>query len=222
MDSSLRDKKVLYVENDAEVLSNISQMLSNFFDTIYTASDGLEALSIYREHDIDILIVDIEMPRLSGIDLIKQIRRDDSETLAIIISAYTKTDYLLESVELGLVKYIVKPLTSKKINELLQKIKEHFEEDNIVWLSDELYIDTSRSMVVSKNIEHPLTPRELKFLLTLSNHRVITYEQIFDIWDGDEPTDNAIRSCVKYLRKKLPDGFIKNRSGVGYYIETDR
>jgi len=222
MDSSLRGKRVLYVEDDAEVLSNISQMLSNFFDTIYTASDGLEALSIYRENEIDILIVDIEMPRLSGIDLIKQIRRDDSETLAIIISAYTKTDYLLESVELGLVKYIVKPLTSKKINELLQKIKEHFEEDNIVWLSDELYIDTSRSMVVSKNIEHPLTPRELKFLLTLSNHRVITYEQIFDIWDGDEPTDNAIRSCVKYLRKKLPDGFIKNRSGVGYYIETDR
>ncbi len=222
MDSSLRDKKVLYVEDDAEVLSNISQMLSNFFDTIYTASDGLEALEIYREHDIDILIVDIEMPRLSGIDLIKQIRRDDSETLAIIISAYTKTDYLLESVELGLVKYIVKPLTSKKINELLHKIEEHFQVDSVVWLSDELYVDTSRSMVISQNIEQPLTSRELKFLLTLSNHHVITYEQIFDIWDGDEPTDNAIRSCVKYLRKKLPDGFIKNRSGVGYYIETDR
>jgi YesN/AraC family two-component response regulator len=108
----LKSKTLLYIEDDKEVLSNISKLLSNFFLKIFTASDGLDGYEIFQKNSIDIVLVDIELPSLSGIEVIKRIRKTHPTLPIVVISAYTKTDYLLESVELKLDKYIVKPLTS--------------------------------------------------------------------------------------------------------------
>lgn len=217
----LKDKTVLYIEDEPAVLENISELLSNFFSHFYTALNAEEGYTIFKDKSIDILLVDIELPRMNGISLIKKIRKIDKNLPIVIISAYTKTDYLLESVELHLDKYIVKPLTSRKIHLLLESLNNDFYHENYLYLSDKLFFDKDNIVLYYEGKEIPLTKRESNFLSAVVQNKVITYNEIYLLWDNEIPTDNAIRSFVKYLRRKLPDNILKNRSGVGYYIEIE-
>ena len=216
----LKDKSVLYVEDEPDVLKNISTLLSSFFHHFYTAADGISALACFDTTHIDLLLVDIELPKMNGIELIKQIREVDKEVMIIIISAYTKTDYLLESVSLGLSKYIVKPLTSKKIHTLLDTVNAHYAQTDTIKLSHHIEIDQIASVVRYDNVLHTLSRRELDFLVMMAHKKMISYDEIASLWEDAIPTENAIRSYIKHLRKKLPSGVLKNRSGVGYYIES--
>ena len=219
MYSFLKDKSVLYVEDELDVLKNISTLLSGFFQNFYTAADGLSALELFDSKRIDLLLVDIELPKMNGIELIKQIRAVDQEVMIIIISAYTKTDYLLESVALGLSKYIVKPLTSKKIHALLDTVNTHYAQNDIINLSELVEIDKISSTIKYADSVHMLSRKELDFLLMMAHKKMISYDEIADLWKDTIPTENAIRSYIKHLRKKLPPGILKNRNGIGYYIE---
>jgi DNA-binding response OmpR family regulator len=217
----LKDKSVLYVEDEVEVLSNISKLLSNFFKNFYTAKDGLEALDIFYNNDIDIMLVDIEMPKMSGIELIKEIRQTHENVKIIIISAYTNTDYLLESVEFNLSKYIVKPLTSDKIHMLLDTLNNYYKNHNNITLLCGIELDRATLKLNYNNQEHIITKKEFYFLERLATSKMVTYYDIISLWTDGVPSDNAIRSFIKHLRKKLPEGILKNRSGEGYFIECD-
>jgi DNA-binding response OmpR family regulator len=144
----------------------------------------------------------------------------DKHIPIIVISAYTKTDYLLESIELNLDKYIVKPLTSRKIHILLESLNEDFINHDVFSFNDNVILYKKRSVIKSFGVEYNLSKRELRFLSVLKDQKVITYDEILLLWEDDIPTENAIRSFVKYLRKKLPENLLKNRNGIGYYIES--
>jgi len=217
----LKDKTVLYIEDEFEVLDNISTLLKNFFGEFHTASDGLTGLSIFHKEPIDILLVDIELPKMNGIELIKEIRKTNKDITIIIISAYTKTDYLLESVELGLSKYVVKPLTSKKIHELLARLNRHFSQESIITLSTGVNLNRDTLVICHGGSEYALSKKEMEFLSVLADHKMVSYEKIASLWEDTFPSENAIRSYIKHLRKKLPNDFLKNRNGVGYFIECN-
>jgi len=217
----LKDKNVLYVEDEVDVLENISILLKSFFNNFYKATDGIEALEIYETHQIDLLLVDIELPKMNGIEFIKKIREHNQDVMIVVISAYTKTDYLLESVELGLSKYIVKPLTSKKIHELLEMINQYFSGGKIVHLTPDIEVNGFNSTIRHNGEEFHLTKKELELLMMFAKKKIVSYDEIASLWRDEVPTENAIRTFIKYLRKKLPPNILKNQSGVGYYIESD-
>jgi len=214
----LKTKSVLFVEDEIEVLENISKVLSGFFDKFYTAKDGVEAWDMYRSHPVDIALVDIELPKLNGLELIRRIRAVDKDIPIVVISAYTKTDYLLESVELRLDKYIIKPLTSKKIHGILTKLNEDFSNENILELAPDVLLNNAHLTIIFDGEFHNLSVREIGFLKMLARKGVVTYEEIVELWGGNPPTENAIRSFVRHLRKKLPKGLLENRSGIGYAL----
>lgn len=215
----LKDKTVLYVEDELEVLRNISTLLNNFFETVYLAPDGEAGLQLFTEKNVDVLLVDIELPNMNGIELIKRIRRDHHNIPIIIVSAYTDKNYLLDAVELKLSKFIVKPLTSNKIQVLLNALNEHFSIYDEISLTPEITILKSESAVRFNSSKNKLTQKELGFLLTLARKKAITYDEIHMLWKGDTPTQNAVRTFVKQLRKKLPDRTIKTANDLGYFIE---
>jgi len=215
----LKDKTALYVEDELDVLQNISELLSNFFHVFYTASDGESGYEIFLEHKIDVILVDIELPKMNGIELIKKIRKTHKEIPIVIISAYTKTDYLLESVELKLDQYIVKPLTSIKIHELLKKLDTVFSSQTVIILVPGVWIDQKISTIAFDDKRYFLTKRELGFLSIVAKNKFISYDEMGALWEDEVPSQNAIRSYIKHLRKKLPPGLLKNRNGMGYSIE---
>ena len=218
MYNALKDKVALYIEDEVDVLENISILLNNFFKEFLKASSAEEGYDIFKTNKIDLLLVDIELPKMNGIELIKRIRKIHKDLPIVVISAYTKTDYLLESVELKLDKYIVKPLTSRKIHQLLQVLNNYFLDSSILSLGEKIYIDKENYLLKMQDKNINLNKKELKFLITLAKKKMITYDEVYELWEDDIPSDNAVRSFVKTLRKKLPSGFIKNKSSIGYYI----
>lgn len=214
----LQSKNVLYVEDDKTVRENVQEILSEFFKKVIPAQSGKEAYLKFKQEQIDLAIVDIELPGFNGLELIRRMREVRKDLPVIVVSAYTKTDYLLESVELKLDKYIVKPLTSRKLYELLMKLEKEMSETSLLHLPLGVTIDTLKSNISFNGTTHALTYRELKMMELLSEKGGVTYEDLHQLW-SETPSDNAIRSFVKQLRKKLPKGLLKVRSKIGYVLE---
>ncbi|MCK4440365.1 MAG: response regulator transcription factor [Sulfurovaceae bacterium] len=219
----LKDKTVLYVEDDSILQKNIMNTLGHFFDKLLIASNGDDAYDIYikNQNKIDLIITDINMPKTDGITLSKLIREYDKNLPIIIISAYTDTDYLLDSIDLNIVKYITKPFTTKKIINLLDKLLEYFKLNNYIIINNNIRLNYENGELIIDNKNIKLTNREKIFLKLLSENNIITYDMMYDyMWDIDKsPSSDAIKSFIKKIKRKLPHNLIKNQHSVGYYLD---
>jgi len=218
----LKSKIVLYVEDDLALQSNIKQVLNNFFDEVLIASDGDEAIDIYLQNQnrIDLIITDINMPKTNGIEFSKYIREYDKKLLIVIMSAYTNTDYLLDSIDLNIITYITKPFTTKKVFLLLDKILNSLELDNQFLLKNNIKFNYEKGELMVEEKSIILTSKETIFLKLLIDNDIVSYLMMYEyMWDYDkQPTQNAIKSFIKKIKKKVPKDLFKNKQGVGYYL----
>ncbi len=218
----LKSKTVLYVEDDQNLQKNIVEILKNFFDKLLIASDGDEAYDIYIENQnkIDIIITDINMPNTDGITLCKSIREYDKTLPIVIVSAYTNTDYLLDSIDLNIITYVTKPLTTKKILTLLDKFLDYFKLSNMRILDDNLKFDYDSGTLFVDKKTIQLTQKETKFFKLLSENSIVSYDMMYEyMWDYDKsPSQDAVKSFIRKFKKKLPSDLFKNKKGVGYYL----
>ncbi|XPV67981.1 MAG: response regulator [Halarcobacter sp.] len=120
----LKRLRILYVEDDENIKNELSSLFSNFFKTVYTASNGLEGLELYKEKKdrIDVIIADINMPKLSGIEMISQIRKSNKDIPVIFATAYSDSKLLVEAIKLKVSEYIIKPIDIKKLMTILAEI----------------------------------------------------------------------------------------------------
>lgn len=223
MKETLKNLTLLYVEDDDAVRKNAIEYLKRLCKEVYEASDGKEALGVWKEHRPDIIITDINMPRLNGLDMARFIRTEDKETQIIIATAHTDTEYLMHAVELQLVKYLVKPITKEKLIGALEQSIELIEDKSkfSLKLSADIEYNAYTQSVQSPEKEIKLTKNERLFMDLLAHHhtRVVHYEEIESaIWPYEGMSQDAIRSLVRGLRKKVPEGCIENISGMGYKI----
>jgi DNA-binding response OmpR family regulator len=215
----IKDKTVLYIEDEEMIRKNVTELISDYFGAFDTASSGEEGYEKFLDNKYDIIIVDIELPKMNGIELLGKIRELNKEIHLVVISAHTKTEYLLGSIPFKLEQYIVKPLTSRKIKELLTTLNGAFSSDSVVELVSAVLLNRETSSVSFLGKEFSLTKRELGILSILADKKVITYDEIDRQWEDEVPSENAVRSCIKKLRRKLPTGILKTHSGIGYYVK---
>jgi len=219
---------ILFIEDEKAIRDNYVAYLKMFFNAVYEAEDGEKAYEIYKEKKPHILIVDIHLPKLSGIDLLKRIRKTDHTTKAIMLTAYTDTSLLLESASLKLTKYLTKPISRRVLKDALDlaiKELENFNtlslrtinlKDNYIWNYDsqELLCDNSTINLTNKE--------RIIFILLMSNlNKVLEYDNIiYKIWTyEDDGSLDALKTIIKNLRRKLPKDTIQNVFGVGYTIK---
>ncbi len=219
----LKNKTVLYVEDDLTLQKNIVETLSHFFGKVLMASDGDDAYDIYiaNQNKIDLIITDINMPNTDGIAFSKSIREYDRNLPIIIISAYTDTDYLLDSIDLNIVKYITKPFTTKKIITLLDKLLEHFELNNNIVIDKNIKLNYESGELLITNQKIKLTKKETIFMKLLAENSIVTYDMMYEyMWDYNKsPSADAIKSFIRKFKKKLPFDLVKNKHSVGYYLD---
>lgn len=111
----LKNLKVLYVEDEEDILKFASMVLEDYVDKLFVARNGKEALEILKTEHIDLCITDILMPKLNGIDLIREIRKNYAKDIALIVAtAHTETRYLLDCIELRVDGYILKPIDARE------------------------------------------------------------------------------------------------------------
>jgi len=213
------------VEDEKMIRQNAVEYLSRICDHVLEAQDGEEAFQIYKEEKPHIIISDIKMPKMSGLKLAEAIRKEDKETPIIIATAHTETEYLLKAVELQLVKYVVKPITSTKLQEALALSLDYLnvKSRNIVTINATTSYDLlNKTLIVNAKVIK-LSKNEQKLLHLLSQHRqrAVSYEEIeAKIWQESSMSMDALRSLVRALRKKLEGNFVENISGIGYRLIT--
>ena len=217
----LKTLTILYAEDEEGIRKNIADSLRYYVKDVLEAQNGQIAFDIYTEKNPDIILTDIHMPILDGIEFIKKIRETDSNTPVVMITAHTDKKYLLDAVELHMEKYIVKPID---IDDLFNALKKCVDIINInltdILKVDENYVyDYDKKELTYKNEIVILNKKEIDFLELLISHqdRIVTYAELQEyVWGDSVMTDSALRSLVRNLRKKLPTNIVTNLSGVGY------
>ena len=119
-----KNLRLMIVDDNKEIIDYLMRLLEDFFDDIAVAYNGLEALDIYRTQNIDLIITDINMPKMGGIKFIKSIRQTDNLIPIIIISAHNESDFVMKSIELGINGYILKPIEMDPLIKVLSNCVE--------------------------------------------------------------------------------------------------
>jgi len=218
---------VLYVEDELDIRNKYSQYLNRFVTTVYVAQDGKEAYEIYKDKQPDILMADINLPKLNGLDLASKIREKDLNIKIIMLTAHSDIDYLLQATDLKLTKYLIKPVNREDLkNALNLAIDEHLKykvlSKNIIHLDDNSYWDIENMELFIDSIPVTLTRNEkllTNFLISNSNGICSYDEIIYEIWPSDFDKLPALKTLVKALRRKLPEECLENIRSTGYRIK---
>jgi len=225
--TKISDISILIAEDEKQLLNSMVEYLELFFENVYTAEDGLSGYEIYEKQKPDIIIADIHMPRLDGLSMIEKIRKKDLQTKIIITTAHTEKEKLMQAIELHLVKYLIKPVQSDKLKELLLSLVDELrQKKNRVYLKESFYWDKTKKRLFHEKDEVSLKPKEKKVLELLCSHtnQSISAIDIYNYLYQDQPerdfSSDAITSLMKRIRQKLPKETIKSSYGVGYILQT--
>ncbi len=222
----MKDKniKVLCVEDDEIARENTVEYLENYFENIYEASDAITGLKLFNQIDPEIIITDIQMPKLNGLEFIKKIREKNKKTQVIVLSAFSNKEYLFEAIELQLVKYLIKPIKENELKKALESCIQSINEDNsnIIKLDENCFFDTFNSSLKYNDQLIKLRAKEIDLLQLLikNKNRFVTYEEIENyVWQDSVMTKDALKTLIKNIKQKLPKDTITNLTGMGYKIE---
>jgi len=217
----LKDISILCVEDEEGIRKVIVDTLKYYFNEVYEACDGEEAYEIYEEYKPKIILSDIQMKNVNGIDFVKKIRKHDQQTTIIMLTAHSNEEYLMDLINLNINHFILKPLNLKKLNIALEKyVNKNLSEQ--INLSTDLVLDLhKRALIYKENQLISLRKREKDFLHMLYENKnsIVTYMQIEEeLWIDKEMTTHALKSFIKELRSKLPINIIKNVPQEGYIL----
>jgi PAS domain S-box-containing protein len=138
--AALRTITILYAEDEGALRHQEIKVYNKLFKKVFEAEDGAQALELYKQHkdEIDVIITDINMPKLSGLELAKEVQKI-SRVPIILTTAYTHTEYMLDAIDLGIKKYITKPVTINKIVQDIESVvTQNRKEENIKDIAKEL------------------------------------------------------------------------------------
>ena len=219
--------KILVVDDEERIRSVIKTYGVNEGYSILEAADGYQAIDLVEKNDIDLIILDIMMPKLDGFTTLKRIKKI-KDIPVIMLSARTEEYDKLYGFDLGVDDYVTKPFSLK---ELMARIKVILERNkvsfNTTYNFEGLFIDLDSHVVkVDDEVVH-LTPKEFELLQCLieSEGRVISREQFLsDLWSYDYyGDDRTVDTHIKMLRASLGEyrKFIKTVRGIGYKFEVE-
>ena len=219
--------RILIVEDEPISLEMLSKTLKEDFNVL-TANNGKKGFELYKKFNPHIIISDLNMPIMNGIELIQKIRELDQNSKIIITTFKNDVQTLLQATELKLFKYLIKPIDFIALKNIIKESIEELNRFNTVALnliniSPTLIWKTSEFELFSNNQIVKLTPKEKKVLnlLLQKPNQVFTYNEIiYEVWGknneiGDRKT---LKTMITSLRKKIEDVEINNVYGYGYKI----
>lgn len=210
----IKHKKVLFVEDETDVRLQSAEVLKDLFAEVISASDGAEALRLFDDHRFDLVITDILMPNMSGLELIKAIKKECAcDVPTIITTAFTDTEYLLEAIKIGVDGYLLKPISVEELvftaNKALLPIEQRLEIAHYKEL-----VSTLGLLIGGKKIEI------LDYFLANIDRDGFfygSYEQIMSSVEVSKPT------VIKFFRDLIDAGVVERiKNGVYQFIAPEQ
>ena len=210
---------LLYVEDDDEIRHYISSFLERYCKAVYACDSAEKGLLLYENKHPDIIILDINLGAMSGIELATRIRLKDKKTRILITTAYTNKEFMLQAVELELTRYLVKPVINDDLVTALEKCSTELEGTKRINFGDGsiYYRDLAYILYQGKQISLRHKEVELLELFIAHEGEVLRYDFLEQsIWQNVPMSKDAIRSQIRNLRQKLQVDVLQNVSGLGY------
>ena len=220
----LENLTILYVEDDKNIQMHIAEFLKRYTSHLYVANNAEDGLKLYEKTDPAILLLDINLPGMSGIDLAKIVRKNNLKTRIIISTAYTDKEFLLTAVELTLTRYLVKPVTSAElINALSKAVLEYNNDENtqLINLGKGYFYDKSLKSVFLEKKTILLRRKEMQLLefFIENKEQTLSYDILqYGVWQEMPMSKDAIRAQIRNIRKKTHAHVIENISAIGYRL----
>ncbi|AHJ12783.1 MULTISPECIES: response regulator transcription factor [Sulfurospirillum] len=218
----LNDICVLIVEDDEIARTTIKQDIKPYCKACYEAADGLSGLQSFKEHHIDVIITDIHMPGINGLDMIKEILKLKSEQLFIVMTSYDNDKNLIESMKEGACSFLRKPLDIEELQTALIMSLGRIKYTTKI-LSESVYIDYQKEIIYIDNqpvfLSH--TSNKIFWLLSYNIGRLVSYNMIEDyIYDGESVNKNILHNAILRIKKQLHSIDIENIPSEGYILKV--
>lgn len=219
--------KILVVEDERDLLESIGEGLEIDGYCVDLCDDGAQALEMAQIESYDLILLDLNLPGMDGLDILKTLRSEHSECKVLILSARSAVADRVTGLDAGADDYLVKPFAFEELEARIRNLfrREYTQEDPKLVCGD-LGFDTMTRIADAKGDAVALTKKETAILEYLMRHRerAVSCEELLDhAWDSSvDPFSNSVRVHIHSLRKKLGVrlGYdpIANRIGEGYYL----
>lgn len=221
---------LLVVEDERTLCETIVKSLKRLAYSVDFCFDGERALELLGTEKYDLVVLDLNLPKVDGLSVLKQLRQTDRDTRVLILSARSEVSDKVEGLDLGANDYLSKPFHLAELEARIRSLTlRQFIQQDVLLAYGSLTFDTRSRIAKAENKELSLTRKEtgiLEYLLANQGRPVSQEELIEHVWDNSvDVFSNSIRVHISTLRKKLREslGFdpIRNKIGEGYLIEKE-
>ena len=213
---------ILLLEDDISLNKTVESFLTINGFKVLSAYNGENALDLMYENSIDLMLLDVKVPKINGFNVLKEIRKEDSKTPAIFITSLNSVENVELGFNIGCDDYIRKPFALK---ELLVRINSQLNraygsKDNIIEIDKEILFNTKEQTLFKNGKKIPLKTKEAKLLSLFLKHKneLIDYELIHKtLWNWDQdPSSGALRTYIRNLRTYIGKDKIETIKNIGY------
>ncbi|EPA5161747.1 butyrate response regulator transcription factor BumR [Campylobacter jejuni] len=226
MSQECKELIILVVEDKVKARESMINILSERFSKVIGAQNGDEGLKKFKKFKPDLVITDIAMPIMDGLDMAREIKEISDDVPIVVLSAYSEKERLLRSIDIGIDKYLIKPVDIEELFKVLDYlIGEKIEANMLVKISEEYQFNKTKRTLIYSGEEIVLTKKELAFISLLLKQpgALVLHEDIKkNVWIGEHVSDTAVRTFIKRVRDKVGEDFIKNVPSLGYKININK
>jgi len=218
-DKSLKSLRVLFVEDEENIARLLKGAIGDSFHSFTIAKDGKEGVEKFIKISPDIVITDINMPHMSGLEMAEELKKINPKIPVIILSAFSEREKLFGAIDVGVIKYFLKPYDPDEILEYISSISDELG-SKMVELCDGFSFNKTTHALYKESRFVALSKNENKFLTLLveNENNILDDETIkVSIWD-ESVSDERLRTFVRRLRGKTSKTLIINVKGLGYKL----
>ena len=223
--------RLLVVEDEKTLCQTIAKVLRIYGYEVDVCYDGLDAWDQILAERYDLVILDLNLPGMDGMEVLRRVREEDSETNLLILSARGDLQDRVEGLDAGANDYLCKPFHFEELEARVRSLtRRKVIQHRLILTCGELSLDTKARVASARGTKLSLTRKELgvlEYLMLHQEHLVSQEELIQHVWDGSvDSFSNSIRVHISALRKKLREALgydpITNRVGQGYQIGGEK
>ncbi len=220
---ALNNLTILLVEDEQKLARLLRDAIGDHFKQFALAYDGKAGLEAARRLRPDMIITDITMPRMNGLEMSAAIRKIFPALPIVILSAYSEKEYLLKAIDAGITKYLIKPFDPDELLALLCAVSQKLAQTRRRPLMPPFQFDPDEQKLFRDNTMVRLSQREALFIDSLLSapNRFLASGAIKErLWDGADISDERLRVFINRLRRKTHPDLIQNIVGQGYLLQT--